>query len=90
MGPLAGVMVSDYYLIKKQKLDVHELYRDRGIYWYDHGFNWRAFAAFVVGFGPLMPGFAKSINTTLDVGGAWKVSMNLYDFHSTIPWAPPA
>lgn len=74
MGPLAGVMVSDYYLIKQQKLDIHELYHDRGIYWYDHGVNWRAFAAFVIGFGPLMPGFAKSIQPTLEVGEAWKVS----------------
>lgn len=75
MGPLAGVMVSDYYLIKKQKLNIHELYKDRGIYWYDHGFNWRAFLAFVIGFGPCMPGFAKSIQPTLDVGGAWQVRM---------------
>lgn len=73
MGPLAGVMVSDYYLIKKQKLNIHELYRDRGIYWYDHGINWRAFVAFVIGFGPCMPGFAKSIQPTLNVGGAWQL-----------------
>jgi nucleobase:cation symporter-1, NCS1 family len=77
MGPLAGVMVSDYYLIKKQKLNIHELYRDRGIYWYDHGFNWRAFLAFAIGFGPCMPGFAKSIQPTLDVGGAWQVSPHI-------------
>jgi len=75
MGPLAGVMVSDYYLIKKQKLNIHELYKDRGIYWYDHGVNWRAFLAFVIGFGPCMPGFAKSIQPTLNVGGAWQVSL---------------
>jgi NCS1 family nucleobase:cation symporter-1 len=74
MGPLAGVMVSDYYLIKKQKLNIHELYRDRGIYWYDHGVNWRAFLAFAIGFAPCMPGFAKSIQPTLNVGGAWQVS----------------
>ena len=73
MGPLAGTMVCDYYIIKKQKLDVHELYRDRGIYWYDHGLNWRAFAAFVGGFAALMPGFAKSIQPDLNVGGSWKV-----------------
>lgn len=73
MGPLAGVMVSDFYLIKKQKLDIHELYKDRGIYWYDYGVNWRAFLAFIIGFAPLMPGFAKSIKPSLKVGGAWKV-----------------
>jgi len=73
MGPLAGVMVCDYYLIKKQKLNIHELYRDHGIYWYDAGFNWRAFAAFAGGFAPLLPGFSKSIQNNLDVGGAWEI-----------------
>ena len=42
MGPLAGTMVSDYYLVKKGKLDVDQLYTDRGIYWYNRGWNWRA------------------------------------------------
>ncbi|KAF2500359.1 hypothetical protein BU16DRAFT_556829 [Lophium mytilinum] len=73
MGPLAGTMVCDYYIIKKRKLDIDQLYTDRGIYWYSHGFNWRAFVAFVVGFAPLLPGFAKSIKPTLNVGGAWKI-----------------
>jgi NCS1 nucleoside transporter family len=73
MGPLAGVMVCDYYIIKKGKLNVHELYRDHGIYWYDYGFNWRAFVAFFGAFAPLLPGFAKSIQNNLDVGGAWEL-----------------
>ncbi|KAF2791929.1 hypothetical protein K505DRAFT_308590, partial [Melanomma pulvis-pyrius CBS 109.77] len=73
MGPLAGTMVCDYYLIKKRKLDVDQLYTDRGIYWYNGGWNWRAYVSFVIGFAPLMPGFAKSIEPTLNVGGAWKI-----------------
>ena len=74
MGPMAGVMVADFYLIKKRKLNIHELYKDHGIYYYSHGFNWRAFAGFGCGFIPLVPGFAKSINNNLNIGGAWKVS----------------
>jgi len=73
MGPLAGTMVCDYYLIKKRKLDVDQLYTDRGIYWYNGGWNWRAYASFVIGFAPLLPGFSKSIEPTLNVGGAWKI-----------------
>jgi cytosine/uracil/thiamine/allantoin permease len=73
MGPLAGVMVCDYYLIKKRKLDLHQLYANHGIYWYTGGWNWRAYASFVIGFAPLLPGFAKSIDHSLDVGGAWKI-----------------
>jgi nucleobase:cation symporter-1, NCS1 family len=73
MGPLAGTMVCDYYLIKKRKLDVDQLYTDRGIYWYSGGWNWRAYVSFVTGFAPLLPGFAKSIDNSLNVGGAWKI-----------------
>lgn len=73
MGPLAGTMVCDYYIIKKRKLDIDQLYTDRGIYWYNGGWNWRAYASFIIGFLPLLPGFAKSIEHSLDVGGAWKI-----------------
>ncbi|KAF2731365.1 hypothetical protein EJ04DRAFT_554776 [Polyplosphaeria fusca] len=73
MGPLAGTMVCDYYIIKKGKLNVDQLYTDRGIYWYNGGWNWRAFASFILGFAPLLPGFAKSIQRDLNVGGAWKI-----------------
>jgi NCS1 family nucleobase:cation symporter-1 len=73
MGPLAGIMVTDYYIIKQKKLNLHEMYRDHGIYWYTGGFNLRAFAAFFTAVAPLMPGFAKSIAPTLNVGGAWKI-----------------
>lgn len=73
MGPLAGTMICDYYLIKKQKLDIDELYADKGIYWHSGGWNWRAYVSFVAGFAPLLPGFAKSIDHSLNIGGAWKV-----------------
>lgn len=75
MGPLAGVMVTDYYVIKRRRLDVHALYQDgpEGIYWYTGGVNLRAFVAFGVAVAPLLPGFAKSIDPDMDVGGAWKI-----------------
>lgn len=79
MGPLAGVMVCDYYVIKQRKLNIHELYKAHGIYWYTNGFNWRAFVAFFAAVAPLMPGFAKSIAGDLNVGGAWKwVTLRLH------------
>jgi len=75
MGPMAGVMVTDYYIIKKRKLNVHAMYQDgpEGIYWYTGGVNIRAWVAFFIGIAPLMPGFAKSIDNSLSVGGAWKI-----------------
>jgi len=91
MGPLAGIIVSDYYLVRQRKLDVRELYKGasedgggKSIYWYWNGLNLRAFIAFLLGFLPTLPGFARSIagfdkNTgaaKLDVKDAWK----LYSF----------
>ncbi|CAL8583633.1 hypothetical protein XPA_009253 [Xanthoria parietina] len=84
MGPMAGVMVSDFYLVKNRKLDVHELYKDHGIYHYAYGINWRAFAAFGAGFVPLIPGFSKSIRPGLDVGGSWKIYTFAWLFGFTI------
>jgi nucleobase:cation symporter-1, NCS1 family len=47
MGPLAGVMCSDYYLVRKGILNVGQLYDPHGLYRYDNGWNWRAFVSFL-------------------------------------------
>ncbi|WP_192980348.1 NCS1 family nucleobase:cation symporter-1 [Pseudomonas sp. EggHat1] len=44
LGPIAGIMVVDYFLIKKQQLDLAGLYRD-DVY---PAWNWIGFAAFAV------------------------------------------
>ncbi|KAI4252751.1 MAG: hypothetical protein L6R42_007854 [Xanthoria sp. 1 TBL-2021] len=84
MGPVAGVMVSDFYLIKNRKLDVHELYKDHGIYHYTYGINWRALAAFGAGFVPLIPGVSKNISPGLYVGGSWMIYTFAWLFGFTI------
>jgi NCS1 family nucleobase:cation symporter-1 len=61
MGPLAGVMCSDYYLVRKGKLNVKDLYNPNGLYRYNRGWNWRAFVAFFVPVSVLVPGLAYSI-----------------------------
>ncbi len=49
LGTVAGVLIADYWLIRRTRLDLADLYRDGGRYWYDAGWNWRAVAAFAVG-----------------------------------------
>jgi len=39
LGPIAGVMITDYFLIRKTKLDVANLYRRGGLYEYRKGVN---------------------------------------------------
>jgi NCS1 family nucleobase:cation symporter-1 len=49
LGPVAGIMVADYFLVRHTKLDSYSLYRRGGIYEYRHGFNLVALFALVVG-----------------------------------------
>ncbi len=49
LGPVAGIMVADYFLIRHTRLDVASLYHRGGPYEYSRGFNPRAVAALVAG-----------------------------------------
>ena len=46
LGPIFAVMVVDYYILRKQKLDVNQLYDKKGVF---HGVNWAAIIAIIVG-----------------------------------------
>jgi NCS1 family nucleobase:cation symporter-1 len=49
LGPIAGVMIADYFLLRRSRLRVGDLYRRHGAYEYDNGVNWRALAALASG-----------------------------------------
>jgi NCS1 family nucleobase:cation symporter-1 len=58
LGPIAGIMVVDYWLIRHRELDVADLYRVDGRY---AGVNWIAMAALVAGVAPNLVGFLRSL-----------------------------
>lgn len=60
LGPVAGILMVDYYLVRRTRLEVPELYRDHGIYAYTGGWNGVAVAAFVLGVAPNIPGFLNA------------------------------
>jgi len=49
LGPVAGIMVADYFLIRGTNLDIDSLYHRDGPYEYSKGFNPRALIALVLG-----------------------------------------
>jgi len=51
MGSIAGVLIADYWLVRKKKLVLGDLYRTQGAYTYAGGWNWRAVAATIIGCG---------------------------------------
>ena len=61
LGPIGGIMIADYYFIRKQKLDVPDLYDPNGRYRFNNGFNRFAVIALLVGILPNIPGFLVQI-----------------------------
>ena len=49
LGPVAGIMVADYFIVRERHLEVGDLYRHNGIYEYGNGFNLRAVIALAAG-----------------------------------------
>jgi len=58
LGPIAGIMIADYWIVRKKALDVPDLYRVHGRY---AGVNWVAMLALVLGVAPNVAGFLGAV-----------------------------
>ncbi|HEX6625650.1 MAG TPA: cytosine permease, partial [Pyrinomonadaceae bacterium] len=63
MGAIAGVMICDYWVLRRRRLDLAGLFKTDGPYSYSSGFNWRAILALVVAIAPVVPGFLRAATT---------------------------
>jgi len=70
LGPFAGIMVADYWLVHRGRVDVAAMYDPHGRYRYTYGFNWRAVLALLLTVPPLFPGLIHPINPAIKIGGA--------------------
>ena len=61
LGPIGGIMIADYFFIRKQRLAVDELYDHNGRYSYSGGFNRYAIIALLLGILPNVPGFLVQV-----------------------------
>ncbi|NJO24774.1 MAG: hypothetical protein HC867_01775, partial [Bacteroidia bacterium] len=61
LGPIGGIMIADYYFIRKQNLNVKDLYDHKGEYRFTNGFNRYAIIALLLGILPNVPGFLLQI-----------------------------
>jgi nucleobase:cation symporter-1, NCS1 family len=61
LGAVGGVLIADYFVIRRTKLDLPGLYRKTGPYWYSSGFNPMAMIALCAGIGICIPGFLAAI-----------------------------
>ncbi len=49
LGSIAGVLIADYWLVRKKRLRLEDLYLTHGVYRYAGGWNWRAVFATLAG-----------------------------------------
>ncbi|KAK7989140.1 hypothetical protein PG989_009455 [Apiospora arundinis] len=63
MSPAAAVLVVDFWLVRRTKWNIPDLYTPDGIYWFWNGVNWRAVLAYFLGMAWALPGFI------MDIGG---------------------
>ncbi|MEN9571321.1 MAG: hypothetical protein RL172_2552 [Bacteroidota bacterium] len=61
LGPVGGIMIADYFFIRKKQLLLDELYQEDGAYSYQNGFNIKAIIALLLGVLPNLPGFLIQI-----------------------------
>ncbi|KAG9309884.1 cytosine-purine [Chiua virens] len=70
LGPFAGIMITDFWLVHRGKVDVPAMYDPKGRYRYTMGFNWRAVLAMLVTVVPTFPGLVNSVDPAITVGYA--------------------
>ncbi len=79
LGPIGGIMIADYYFIRKQQLNLQQLYSYKGSYAFGNGFNHVAIIALLLGILPNVPGFLTVIHF-VDKNAVWPWLVYLYNY----------
>jgi NCS1 family nucleobase:cation symporter-1 len=61
LGPIAGIMIADYYMWRGKKLEAAQLYQRHGVYRYTGGFSIVGFGVLLASVLPNLPGFLVTI-----------------------------
>lgn len=60
LGPVAGIMICDYFIVRRRLLAIDDLYLRSGQYEYSGGFNWMAILALSLGSGTALIGLVAT------------------------------
>ncbi|KAJ4320703.1 uracil permease [Neodidymelliopsis sp. IMI 364377] len=80
LSSIAGVMICDYYIVRKGYLQIKDLYSGKktGPYYYTLGFHWRGYAAYIAGILINVVGFAGAIGRDVPVGAQRIYDLNFF------------
>ena len=82
MGAIAGILICDYWVLRKQRLSLAGLFETDGPYSYSNGFNTRAILTLILAVGPVVPGFLRAATTP----GGQVAQPDFFDTLYTYAW----
>ena len=63
MGAIGGILIADYWVLRRRQLSTPDLFDVNGRYRYSNGVNYRAMATLIVAVLPVIPGFLRAAVT---------------------------
>jgi NCS1 family nucleobase:cation symporter-1 len=91
LGPVAGIMICDYFVVRKCFLQVDDLYLRDGIYEYSGGFNWRAMVALALGAGTALIGLCvPSVRVLYDYSWFVGFAVSFAAYYAMMRFQSPA
>jgi len=82
MGAIGGVLIADYWILRKKELSLPDLFKLDGRYRYGNGINANALVALVLAILPVVPGFVRAATTP----GGIVADPSLLDHLYTYAW----
>jgi NCS1 family nucleobase:cation symporter-1 len=82
MGAIGGILIADYWVVRRRRLVLPDLFKSSGRYTYARGINYRAVVALVLAVLPVVPGFLRAASTP----GGQVASPSLLDSLYTYAW----
>ena len=79
LGPIGGILICDYFFVRRMKLHAADLYKPQGEYTYNSGFNPIAVFSLIMGIAPNIPGFLGTIKV-VNPATVGPFLMNLYSY----------
>ncbi|KAL3425796.1 hypothetical protein PVAG01_02587 [Phlyctema vagabunda] len=80
LSSIAGVMISDYYFVRRGYFEIKELYsaRKSSPYYYTFGFHWRGYVAYIAGILINIVGFVGAIGKEVPAGARYIYNLNFF------------
>jgi NCS1 family nucleobase:cation symporter-1 len=80
LSSIAGVMICDYYIVRKGYLQIKDLYSGKpsGPYYYTLGFHWRGYTAYIAGILINVVGFAGAVGRDVPAAASRIYDLNFF------------